>query len=74
MVAGELAFAVGHKGHLMWAHLAHKVHQVVKRITFDVELAIRPGLHHRNQLLHVLRANVAFVGSWMHGDALRPCL
>ena len=42
MVAGELAFAVGHKGHLMGAHLAHKVHQVVKRVAFNVELAVGP--------------------------------
>ena len=54
MVAGELAFAVGHKSHLVGAHLAHKVHQVVKRVAFNVELTIRPCFEQLVQIKHIV--------------------
>ena len=68
VVAGELAFAVGHKCHLMRAHLAHKVHQVMKRVAFNIELAIRPCLEQGREVVHIARANVALIRAWVHGD------
>ena len=74
MVAGELAFAVGHKRHLLGPHLTHQVHQVVKRIALDVELTVRPSLHHRHQVLDIRGADMALIWTRMHGDALRTRL
>ena len=74
VVAGELAFAVGHKGRLLRAQVAHKVHQVVQRVALDVELASRPVLEQRGQFMHVTGTDVALVRPRMHGDALSPRL
>ena len=50
MVTGELPFAVGNECELMqWQaaiqHITRAVHQVVKRVAFNVELPVRPDLH-----------------------------
>jgi hypothetical protein len=67
-------FAVGHKGRLVRAHLTHKVHQVVKRIAFDVVFAAGPVLQQVGKVEHVLRADVALVRARVHGDAVRTGL
>ena len=70
MVAGELVFAVGHKGGLVRAHGADEVHQVLGGVAFDVVLALRPCLHEFCQLVYVVRANVALVGAGVYGNAV----
>ena len=70
VVAGELAFAVGHKGHLLGAHAAHKTHEVVEGVALDVVLAPGPGFEQLGQLGHVGGADVAFIGPGVHGDAV----
>ena len=74
MVAGELAFAVGHEGHLVRTHGAHMRHQIMEGIALDVELAVGPGLHEGVQLGHVARADVALVRAGVDGDAVRARL
>ena len=74
VVAGELAFAVWHKGDLVRAHRTHMRHQVVEGVALDVEFAVRPGLHQRGQLGHVAGADVALVRARVDGDALRASL
>ncbi|MCY1368508.1 hypothetical protein D9M69_554930 [compost metagenome] len=72
MVAGRLGFTVGHEGGLVRLELAHEVHQVVEGVAFDVELDARPVLGEQfRQVVHVVRADVARVRPWVHGDALR---
>ena len=70
VVAGELVLAVGHQGALLWPQLAHQVHEVVKGVALDVELALRPLPHQARDVLRVLRADVALVGPRVDGDAL----
>jgi len=53
----------------MGAHLAHKVHQVVKRVAFDVELAVGPRFEQSCQIVHIASADVALVRAGVHGDA-----
>ena len=69
MVAGGLVFAVGHKGALLRLELAHKTHQVLERVAFDVVFTPRPGLQQRGQVRHVVCPDVAFVGARVYGDA-----
>src|SRR5450830_676331 len=61
MVTGELAFAVGHKGGLVRAKLAHKVHQVVEWIALDVELCLWPLLEQGGQVAHITGTDVALI-------------
>jgi hypothetical protein len=70
VVAGELAFAVGHEGRLLRPHCADEAHQVVERVALDVVFGGRPVLHQRGQLVYVLAPDVAFVGARVHGDAV----
>jgi hypothetical protein len=70
VVAGELAFAVGHEGGLVRLDHADEVHQVVEGVAFDVVFGLRPFAQQRGQLVHVVRADVAFVGPRVHGDAV----
>ena len=74
MVAGELALGIGHKSALMWTAFAHEVHQVLKRIAFDVELTVGPALHQTGQFVHVTGADMALVRTRMHRDAVGPGL
>jgi hypothetical protein len=73
MVRRELAFAVGHEGHLL-RPLAHEGHQVVEGVALDVVLGLRPVFHQRGKVVHVVRADVAFVGPRVHGDAVGASL
>ena len=68
MVAGGLVFAVGHKGALLRLELAHKTHQVLKRVAFNVVLAPRPGLQQRGQVGHVVCPDMPLVGTRVYGD------
>ena len=69
VVAGELAFGVGHKRDLLGPHRLDKTHEVVKRVAFDVELAPRPLGQQRGQVGHVVRTDVALVRPGVHGKA-----
>ena len=64
----------GTKVHWCGLQRAHEVHQVVERVALDVELGLRPSLHQRGELVHVVRADVALVGPRVHGDAVRAGL
>jgi hypothetical protein len=70
VVAGELAFAVRHESALVRPKLTDEVHQVVKRISLDVELCAAPFRHQRVQFRDVFRADVPAVGPWVNGDAM----
>jgi hypothetical protein len=70
VVAGELAFAVGHEGRLVRLHSTDEGHQVVEGVALDVVLSAGKGLEHRRQVEHVLKADVPPVGTGMHRDAL----
>ena len=75
MVAGKLAFTIGHKRGLRGPQLPHEVHQVVKGVALDVELAgLGPGGQHLGQLVHIICADMALVRARVHGDALRTGL
>ena len=69
MVAGGLVRAVGHQRGLVGLELAHKLHQVVKGVAFDIEFAARPVGHHGGQLVNVMALDMAFVRARVHGDA-----
>ena len=69
MVAGGLAFAVGHKGALVRPHGTHEVHQVLGGVALDVELAVGPGLHECGEVGDVMGADMALVGPGVDGDA-----
>ena len=71
VVARELPRRIGHERGLLRPMLAHEGHQVVERVAFDVELGLRPLLHQRREVAHVLRTDVALVRTRVHGDALR---
>ena len=70
MVAGELVFAVGHQGALLRPQLAHQVHEVVKGVALDVELALWPLPHQASNVMRVLGADVALIGPGVDGDAM----
>ena len=70
MVAGELTFAVGYKSHLMGFEGSNKVHQLVKWIAFNIELAVWPFFHQFGQLNHIRSTNVPLIWPRMNGDAL----
>ena len=70
MVTGELAFAVRHEGGLMRLKRQHKIHQIVKGVAFDVELAFGPLLEQGSQRMHVVGADVPRVGPRVYRDAL----
>ena len=70
MVAGELVFAVGHKGGLVGAHLADEVHQVLRGVALDVVFPIGPVFHELGQVVHIAGTDMAFVGARVHRDAI----
>jgi hypothetical protein len=70
VVGGGLLAAVRHQRALRGAQRTHQRQQVVKRVALDVELGRRPFAQQRVQLVHVLRADVAFVRARVHGDAV----
>ena len=70
MVTRELAFAVGYKSDLMWPESSNKVHQLVKRIAFNVELTIWPTLHQLGQLNDIRCANVSFIWTRVNRNAV----
>ena len=72
MVAGELVFAVRHKSGLVRTHIANELHQVLRGVTFDVELGLRPGLEQHCQFIHIAGTDMAFIRAGVDGDALRP--
>jgi hypothetical protein len=74
VVAGELVFAVGHQGALLRPELAHQVHEVVKGVALDVELALWPLPHQARNVMRVLGADVALIGPGVDGDALGASL
>ena len=79
VVAGELVFGVGHKRALVQrqapgGQVAHEMHQVLQRIAFNIELALRPVFHQRRQFIDIVGADMALVGPGMHRDALRTGL
>jgi hypothetical protein len=70
MVTGELTFGIRHKGTLVGAHLAHKIHQVVKRVAFDIELLLGPVFEKRGQVMHIIRSDVSLIGPGVDRDAM----
>ena len=70
MIAGELTLAVGHEGHLVRPVSSHKIHQLVKRIAFNVEFPVWPTLHQVGQVKHVGGTNVTLIGAGVNGNAL----
>ena len=79
VVAGELVLAVRHKGALVQRQapgrqVPHKIHQVLGRVAFDVELAVRPILHQGGDFIHVVSADVPLIRPRVDGDALRAGL
>jgi hypothetical protein len=76
VVTGELVFAVGHQGALVqWQaacrEVTHKMHQVLKRVALNVELAVWPVFHHGGDFIHVVAPDVTLIWPGVHGDALR---
>ena len=69
MVAGGLVRAVGHQRGLVGLELAHKLHQVVKGVSFDVEFAARPVAHHGGQFVNIMLLDMPLVRPGVHGDA-----
>ena len=69
VVAGGLVRAVGYQRGLVGLELAHKIHQVVKGVAFDVEFAARPVAHHGGQFMHIMAPDVPLVRTGVHGDA-----
>ena len=57
---------VGHKGDLRRAHAKHQVHKLLGGVAFNVEFLAQNGA----QLQHVGTADVALVGTRVHGDAV----
>ena len=79
MVAGELPLAIRHKSQLVHrqaarADVAGAFQQVVQRVAFDVELAVRPIAHQLGQVHHVMGADMARVRARMHRDTRRTGL
>ena len=74
MVAGELVFAVGHEGGLVWPGITDETHQVLCRVALDVEFALGPVAHQCRQIRHVTGADMALIRTGMDGDAVGPRL
>ena len=70
MIAGELTLAVGHEGYLVRPDSSHKIHQLVKRIAFNVEFPVWPTLHQVGQVKHVGGTNVTLIGAGVNGNAM----
>ena len=79
VVTGQLALPVRHQGELVQGQIAGlelggHIHQVVQRVAFDVELAVRPLLHQLRQVQHIAAADMARIGPRMHSDTRSPRL
>ena len=70
MIAGELTLAVGHERYLVRPDSPHKIHQLVKRIAFNVEFPVWPTLHQVGQVKHVGGTNVTLIGAGVNGNAM----
>lgn len=68
VVGGKLAGGVGDECDLCGSGVEHESDEVIRRVAFDVELG-RDGFRQNGDIVH---ADVALVGSWVHGDALGP--
>ena len=69
LLRGEGAGRVGHQRALLRAHLAHDLEQPLVGIALDVQLATRPPRPHQlGQRRHVAAADMALVGTRMHGQ------
>ena len=67
VVAGNLVVTVGHEGDLCGLVFQHEGYELRDRVAFDIELCRETGL----QVTNILIADVALVGTGVHGDALR---
>ena len=79
MVAGELPLAIRHKSQLVnrqaaRADIPGAFQQVMQRVAFNVELAVRPLKHQRSQVHHIMGADVTLVWARMHRDTRRAGL
>ena len=75
MVGRGLVHRIGHEGALVQGqatplHLSDHLHQVVQRVAFDVDFGLRPVLHQRGQIEHIVGADVALVRPRVHRDAV----
>lgn len=69
-----LVHGVRYERALVRANRAHKTHQVVEGIAFDVELCAREVAQQCREVMHVAGANMALVRPRMDGNTRRARL